>query len=69
MRQSAVNVVNRGWAQREGGPIEEIRPGDVVWFLPARNTGMGCADHGDDAYRHSGKERWQGRGLDGARHR
>jgi quercetin dioxygenase-like cupin family protein len=21
-----------GWAQREGGPIEEIRPGDVVWF-------------------------------------
>ena len=23
-----------GWAQREGGPIEEIRPGDVVWFPP-----------------------------------
>ncbi len=23
-----------GWAQREGGPIEEIRPGDVVWFEP-----------------------------------
>ena len=21
-----------GWAQREGGPVEEIRPGDVVWF-------------------------------------
>src|SRR5438128_11005420 len=21
-------------AQREGGPIEEIRPGDVVWFAP-----------------------------------
>jgi quercetin dioxygenase-like cupin family protein len=21
-----------GWAQREGGSIEEIRPGDVVWF-------------------------------------
>ena len=20
--------------QREGGPIEEIRPGDVVWFAP-----------------------------------
>lgn len=20
--------------QREGGPIEEIRPGDVVWFPP-----------------------------------
>ena len=23
-----------GWAQREGGPIEEIRPGDVVCFAP-----------------------------------
>jgi quercetin dioxygenase-like cupin family protein len=23
-----------GWAQREGGPVEEIRPGDVVWFSP-----------------------------------
>lgn len=21
-------------AQREGGPVEEIRPGDVVWFAP-----------------------------------
>ena len=23
-----------GWAQHEGGAIEEIRPGDVVWFAP-----------------------------------
>src|SRR5215207_5756214 len=23
-----------GWAQAWGGPIEEIRPGDVVWFPP-----------------------------------
>lgn len=22
-----------GWVQREGDPIEEIHPGDVVWFL------------------------------------
>ena len=21
-----------GWAQRQGGPVEEIRAGDVVWF-------------------------------------
>ncbi len=21
-----------GWAQRDGGPVEEIRPGDVVWI-------------------------------------
>jgi quercetin dioxygenase-like cupin family protein len=23
-----------GWAQVDGEPIEEIRPGDVVWFPP-----------------------------------
>jgi quercetin dioxygenase-like cupin family protein len=23
-----------GWVQRQGGPIEEVRPGDVVWFAP-----------------------------------
>jgi quercetin dioxygenase-like cupin family protein len=23
-----------GWAQRQGGPIEEVRPGDLVWFPP-----------------------------------
>lgn len=23
-----------GWVQREGGPKEEVRPGDVVWFPP-----------------------------------
>ena len=23
-----------GWAQRWGGPVEEIRPGDVIWIPP-----------------------------------
>jgi quercetin dioxygenase-like cupin family protein len=23
-----------GWARRWGGPVEEIRPGDVIWFPP-----------------------------------
>jgi len=23
-----------GWVQQEGGPIEEVRPGDVIWFPP-----------------------------------
>src|SRR5277367_3874684 len=23
-----------GWVQREGGPIEDVRSGDVVWFSP-----------------------------------
>ena len=29
-------IVNSGcgWVQQEGGPVQEIRPGDVVWFPP-----------------------------------
>ncbi len=32
--QTLIVTSGRGWAQREDGPIEEIRPGDVVWFAP-----------------------------------
>ena len=32
--QTLIVTAGLGWAQREGGPIEEIRPGDVVWFEP-----------------------------------
>jgi quercetin dioxygenase-like cupin family protein len=32
--QTLIVTSGFGWAQREGGPIEEIRPGDVVWFPP-----------------------------------
>lgn len=32
--QTLIVTFGRGWAQREGGPIEEIRPGDIVWFAP-----------------------------------
>ena len=32
--QTLIVTAGCGWAQREGGPIEEIRPGDVVWFAP-----------------------------------
>ena len=31
-----------GWVQREGGPIEEIRPGDVVWFEPGEKHWHGA---------------------------
>lgn len=30
--QTLVVTEGLGWAQREGGPVEEIRPGDIVWF-------------------------------------
>jgi quercetin dioxygenase-like cupin family protein len=32
--QTLIVTAGCGRAQREGGPIEEIRPGDVVWFEP-----------------------------------
>jgi quercetin dioxygenase-like cupin family protein len=32
--QTLIVTAGFGWAQRWGGPIEEIRPGDVVWFEP-----------------------------------
>ena len=32
--QTLIVATGCGRVQREGGPIEEIRPGDVVWFPP-----------------------------------
>jgi len=32
--QTLIVVSGLGRAQRAGGPIEEVRPGDVVWFAP-----------------------------------
>jgi len=32
--QTLIVTAGRGWVQCEGGAIEEIRPGDVVWFPP-----------------------------------
>ncbi len=31
-----------GWAQHWGGPVEEIRPGDVVWFPPGEKHWHGA---------------------------
>jgi quercetin dioxygenase-like cupin family protein len=30
--QTLIVTAGCGWVQREGGPIKEIRPGDVIWF-------------------------------------
>jgi len=32
--QTLIVTNGMGWAQSEGGPIEEIRSGDVIWFAP-----------------------------------
>jgi len=32
--QTLIITAGLGWVQRDGGPIEEVRPGDIVWFPP-----------------------------------
>lgn len=32
--QTLIITSGLGWVQRDGGSIEEVRPGDVVWFPP-----------------------------------
>ena len=41
--QILVVTAGCGWAQRAGGPVEEIRPGDVVWFAPGEKHWHGAA--------------------------
>jgi quercetin dioxygenase-like cupin family protein len=41
--QTLIVTAGRGRAQREGGPVEEIRPGDVVWFPPGEKHWHGAA--------------------------
>ena len=40
--QTLIVTSGMGWAQKEGGPIEEIRPGDVVWFPPGEKHWHGA---------------------------
>jgi quercetin dioxygenase-like cupin family protein len=40
--QTLLVTAGRGWAQREGSPVEEIRPGDVVWFAPGEKHWHGA---------------------------
>ena len=41
--QTLIVTAGCGWAQCEGGSIEEIRPGDVVWFPPGVRHWHGAA--------------------------
>ena len=41
--QTLIVTAGCGRAQREGGPIEEIRPGDVLWFSPNEKHWHGAA--------------------------
>jgi quercetin dioxygenase-like cupin family protein len=40
--QTLIVISGCGWAQRQGGPVEEIRPGDVIWFPPGEKHWHGA---------------------------
>jgi quercetin dioxygenase-like cupin family protein len=40
--QTLIITFGRGWVQSWGGPIEEVRPGDVVWFAPGEKHWHGA---------------------------
>jgi len=40
--QTLIVTAGCGWVQREGGPMEDIRPGDVVWFEPGEKHWHGA---------------------------
>lgn len=41
--QTLIVTAGFGLVQREGGPIEEIRPGDIVWFEPGEKHWHGAS--------------------------
>jgi quercetin dioxygenase-like cupin family protein len=40
--QTLIVTSGFGWVQREGGSIEEVQPGDVVWFPPGEKHWHGA---------------------------
>lgn len=41
--QTLIVTAGLGLAQREGGSVEEIRPGDIVWFEPGEKHWHGAS--------------------------
>jgi quercetin dioxygenase-like cupin family protein len=49
--QRLIVTAGAGWVQQWGGPIEDIKPGDVVWICRiarnfARSSVKNCSKHG-----------------------
>lgn len=40
--QTLIVTAGCGWVQRDGGPVDEIHPGDVVWFPPGEKHWHGA---------------------------
>lgn len=43
--QTLIVLAGFGRVQLQGGPIEEIRPGDVIWFPPGEKHWHGASPH------------------------
>lgn len=41
--QTLVIMTGLGWVQRDGDPVAEVRPGDVVWFEPGEKHWHGAS--------------------------
>jgi quercetin dioxygenase-like cupin family protein len=65
--QTLIVTAGCGRAQRKDGPIEEIRPGDVVWFAPNEKHWHGAAP--TTAMTHIAiQERLEGKAVDWMEH-
>ncbi len=40
--QTLIVTAGPGWVQLEGGPVQNIHPGDVVWFAPGEKHWHGA---------------------------
>ncbi|MEE4187489.1 MAG: cupin domain-containing protein [Roseobacter sp.] len=45
--QTLIVTAGLGLAQTEGGPVQTLRPGDVVWFEPGEKHWHGAAPESD----------------------
>jgi quercetin dioxygenase-like cupin family protein len=65
--QTLIVTAGCGRVQREGGPIEEIHPGDVVWFPPGEKHWHGASP--DTAMTHIAiQETLDGKNVDWLEH-
>jgi quercetin dioxygenase-like cupin family protein len=64
--QTLIVTAGCGWVQREGGFIEEIHPGDVIWFEPNEKHWHGAtATNGMTHIAIQEKLKWKSGGVDG----
>ncbi|AMH44116.1 MULTISPECIES: (R)-mandelonitrile lyase [Burkholderiaceae] len=40
--QTLIVTAGHGWVQRDGGPVEKIRAGDIVWIAPGEKHWHGA---------------------------